>query len=89
AVAGAPELLPAMAYLSLVPTLGAYGLYLTGLQLIESSHASILATIEPVVAALLGYLMLSEPLTLPQVAGIALVLFGAFVLQAGSRARTS
>lgn len=89
AVVKSPQLLPIIAYLSLVPTLGAYGLYLTGLQFIESSHASILATVELVVAALLGYLVLGEPLNLPQVAGTVLVLAGAVILHAGSSASTS
>lgn len=86
AVVTAPHLLPHMAYLSLVTTLAAYGLYLTGLQFIEASHASILATVEPVVAALLGYLILLEPLALPQLAGVVLVLGSAVMLNARGRA---
>jgi drug/metabolite transporter (DMT)-like permease len=59
----------------------AYGLYLTGLQSIESSHASIVATLEQVVVAGLGSLLLQEPLGLLQLAGMALVLAGVAVLQ--------
>jgi drug/metabolite transporter (DMT)-like permease len=86
AVASSPHLIGQVAYLSLVTTLGAYGLYLTGLQHVEASHASILATIEPVVAALLGYWMLGEPLELLQIAGVVLVLGSAVLLNLPHRA---
>lgn len=82
AVARSPEALPALAYLALVTTLGAYGLYLTGLQSVEASHAAILSTVEPVVAAVLGFLRLQEPLQLPQMLGILLVLGSAVMLNA-------
>jgi drug/metabolite transporter (DMT)-like permease len=86
ALVRSPQVLPAVAYLSLVPTLGAYGLYLTGLQSVEASHASILSTVEPVVAALLGFWILHEPLNLPQAAGIVLVLASAVILNASAEA---
>jgi drug/metabolite transporter (DMT)-like permease len=84
ALGAAPQVWPVVAYLGLVPTVAAYGLYLTGLQSIESSHASIVATLEPVVAAGLGFLLLQEPLGLLQLAGMALVLAGVAVLQRSS-----
>lgn len=80
AVVRAPAGLPGLIYLALVPTLGAYGLYLAGLQRIEASRASIISTVEPVIAALLGFWVLHEPLSLAQVAGIVLVLVSAVVL---------
>jgi len=89
AVAQTPQVLPSLMYLSLVPTVGAYGLYLTGLQSVEASHASILSTVEPVVAALLGFWVLREPLDLPQVAGILLVLVSAVILNATAGAPKS
>lgn len=73
----------ALAYLGLVPTLGAYSLYLTGLRSIESSHASIVATVEPVVAAVLGYAALGEAITPWQAAGMGLVLAGVAILHRG------
>lgn len=86
AMGRAPAVWPVVAYLGLVPTVGAYGLYLTGLQAIESSQASIVATLEPVMAGLLAFLMLGEPLGLPQLTGIALVLAGVGVLHRSQRA---
>jgi DME family drug/metabolite transporter len=85
ALNGSWSVLLAVAYLCLVPTLLAYGLYLSGLRRIESSQASLIATVEPVVAALLGYVVLREPLHLPQVSGAILVLAGAAALHLGGR----
>lgn len=82
ALARTPEVVPSLAYLVLVTTVGAYTLYLAGLQSVEASHASIISTIEPVVAAVLGFLLLHEPLQLPQIAGIVLVLGSAVMLNA-------
>ncbi|BDG60221.1 DMT family transporter [Caldinitratiruptor microaerophilus] len=76
-----PDLWPALAYMILGPTLFAYAAYLGGLREIESSHASITATVEPVVAAILGAAVLGEVLAWPQVLGIALVLGGVALLQ--------
>ncbi|WP_273378431.1 DMT family transporter [Symbiobacterium thermophilum] len=91
ALGRSPEAIPWLAYLVLVTTLGAYGLYLTGLQTVEASHAAILSTVEPVVAALLGFWILHESLQLPQVAGILLVLGSAVMLsgQPGEPAETA
>jgi DME family drug/metabolite transporter len=85
ALVAAPDLWPQVLYMGLVPTVLAYGIYLTGLQSIESSHASIVATVEPVVAALLGLVLLAEPVAWPQVVGMVLVLAGVVVLQRAHR----
>jgi drug/metabolite transporter, DME family len=85
ALGQAPQVWPVVAYMGLVPTVGAYGLYLNGLRWIESSHASIVATAEPVVAALLGLLVLGEPLGWAQVGGMGLVLAGIGILQRAGR----
>ncbi|MBP2016793.1 drug/metabolite transporter (DMT)-like permease [Symbiobacterium terraclitae] len=79
-VVRSPQGIPGLLYLALVTTLGAYGLYLAGLQRVEASRASIISTIEPVIAALLGFWVLHESLSLAQVAGIVLVLVSAIVL---------
>lgn len=52
-----PAALPGVLYLVLVPTVLAYLLYTAGLGLMEAGRASIVATVEPVVAALLGVLL--------------------------------
>jgi len=63
-----------VAYLALVTTLLAQWLYLTGLRQVEASRASLIANVEPVVAAVLGYLVLGEGLEPLQLIGGALVL---------------
>ena len=51
-----------------------YTTYTTALTYIESSRASIIASVEPVVATLTGSLIFHEPLTLDSLAGLILVL---------------
>lgn len=67
--------------LGFFPTALAYLLYTTGLSMVESSRASITATIEPVVATLLGVMVFNEILTLYQVGGILLVLVSVILIQ--------
>ena len=56
-----------------------YVLYSTGLEHMESSKASILASVEPVVSALFGVFVFHEPISALGILGIALVL-GAIVV---------
>ena len=49
-------------------------LYMRGLQQLEAGHAAILATIEPVVAAIVSFLFLGEIFTWQKLAGIILIL---------------
>jgi len=72
--------------LALVSTVAAFLLYTSGLKHLEASKASILATIEPIVAVLTGVIFLGEHLQGLQVLGIGLVLFSA-ILVAEGRAR--
>ena len=65
--------------LGIVTSVLPYLLYTYGLTGISASKAAIFASVEPVVAMLLGLLFFGEPLTLSAVAGMALVL-GAVVL---------
>lgn len=57
-----------------------YVLYSTGLEYMESSKASILASVEPVVSALFGVFVFHETLSLWGVLGIAMVLGAIIVL---------
>ncbi len=68
--------LPVVLYLILAPTVFAYLLYTGGLRMMEAGRASIVATVEPVVAAVLGFLLLGELLDGWQWFGGALVLAG-------------
>lgn len=54
--------------------------YTLGLRTVEASRAGILATIEPLVAALVGILVFSEPLTLASGIGILLILAAVILL---------
>lgn len=64
-----------------LPTALAYMLYTTGLSMVESSRASITATVEPVVATLLGVFVFNEILTIYQLIGIVLVLVAVVLIQ--------
>ena len=77
----APEVLPALAYLIVIPTAAAYLLYTAGLRRVEAGRASIVATLEPVVAALAGTVILREPFAPVQWIGGALVLIGVLTVQ--------
>ncbi len=57
-----------------------YILYTTGLRYVENSKASIMATVEPVVATLIGVFILHERMTVSGAAGVVLVLFALVIL---------
>lgn len=59
-----------------IATIAPLSLFLAGLQKLKSSEASILVTVEPLMAAALGFLILKESWGLQQVLGAALVLAG-------------
>lgn len=65
------------------PTLLAYALFTLALNYVEAGRASIVATLEPVLAAGLAYLVLGERLAGPQWAGAAMILMAVWVLQMG------
>lgn len=67
--------------LGLIPTVLAYLLYTAGLAGVESSRASITATIEPVVAILLGVIGFGESLSIWQISGISLILLAVLLIQ--------
>lgn len=62
-----------------VTTVAPYLLYTKGLEFVENGPASVMASVEPVVATLLGLLVFSETPTLSAILGMVLVL-GALVL---------
>lgn len=67
--------------LGLFPTVLAYLLYTFGLSYVESSRASIVATVEPVVAALVGIVLFGDSLTPWQFLGILLVIAAVILIQ--------
>ncbi|MBB6452331.1 drug/metabolite transporter (DMT)-like permease [Salirhabdus euzebyi] len=64
---------------AVISTIFAYTLYTFGLAYIESSKASILASMEPIVAVLIGVFVFGDRLTSIQLLGIFLVIFSAFI----------
>jgi drug/metabolite transporter (DMT)-like permease len=85
AFAPPPAAWPALLYLSLISTVGASGMYVGALNRIEAGRASILATLEPVVAASIGVAVFGERLDAWQLFGGALVLAAGLVVTAGAR----
>lgn len=71
--------------LGFFPTALAYGLYTKGLSMIESGRASVTATIEPVVATMVGVIIFNELLTVFQIGGMILVLAAVILIQLKKR----
>lgn len=67
--------------LGIVSTVFAFTLYTKGLSAVESSRASIIATIEPVIAALSGFLVFNERLGGWQYIGILMVIAAVIIVQ--------
>lgn len=72
-------------FLALCPTILGYGLYLKAVKLIGPTKSSLLATSEPVFAALLAWAVFHETLQLLQIVGVVLIILGAIVLQIKSQ----
>ncbi len=69
-----------MLHLGLIATALAYLLFARGLKGIPASMAVTLALAEPVTAALLGILLLGEPLTIVSGFGLLLLIIGLLLL---------
>lgn len=69
--------------LAVVHTTLAFALYTFGLGRLGAGRAAIVATVEPVVAGVLGAVLLGEDLTVPKVVGASLVISGAVLAQVG------
>lgn len=63
-----------------LPTLIGYSLFVVALRYLEAGRASLIATLEPVLAMVLAYLILKESLDFAQILGTASILVGIFVL---------
>jgi len=63
-----------IAIVGLVPTAIAYVLYLTGLKLIDATKASVFAIVEPLTAAVFGYMLLQEMLSYDSIVGFILII---------------
>ncbi|WP_203899440.1 DMT family transporter [Virgisporangium aliadipatigenens] len=68
-----------LAFLGLVPTALAYGLFFAGLTVVRATTASVVALIEPVTAAVAAVLLLGERLSRPAVLGTVMLLTAVLV----------
>ncbi len=64
----------------LVSTVAPFLLYTKGLSRLETSKASVIATLEPIVATLVGVLLFAEPMTAVKGIGILLVIWAVKIL---------
>ncbi|MBY6035040.1 DMT family transporter [Fictibacillus nanhaiensis] len=67
--------------LGLFPTVLAYWFYTNGLKHLEASKASIISTVEPVVAVLMGVFLYNESVSALQTVGILFVLGAVLIIQ--------
>ncbi|WP_096189459.1 DMT family transporter [Evansella halocellulosilytica] len=74
--------------LGALPTVLAYLLYTKGLEHVESSKASIAATVEPVVASLIGVFIFHDVLTIWQFIGMLFVLSAVLLIHVKSKVET-
>ena len=65
----------------LLSTVTPYILYTKGLANVESGKASIMASIEPVIASLVGTLVFGEPFGLAALLGLACILACVYILR--------
>jgi DME family drug/metabolite transporter len=76
-------------YLGLVPTAFAYWLFQKGLRSVSATAASIVGMLDPVVAALLAWMLFGETLSVNGVAGAGLLLLSIFLLSVNQGERKS
>jgi drug/metabolite transporter (DMT)-like permease len=74
-----------IAYLGLVPTFTPLMLYVASMRTISPTISGLLILLEVVVAAVLSFLFLRDPLDIFTLTGGALILFGAFVVTRGEQ----
>ena len=63
----------------------AYVLYTTGMKGMETSRAAQLTTIEPVTAAILGFVLFHQPLSAWEIAGIVMVVASVILMNTGNQ----
>jgi drug/metabolite transporter (DMT)-like permease len=68
-------------YISLFGTIAPFGLYNEGVKRIRATHASITATLEPVMAGMIAFALLGEVLTPLQIAGAGMIISSVLLLQ--------
>lgn len=77
----APDTWPLVLAVGIIGTLVPFGLFLAAINRLDATRAAILATLEPVTAAALSWVLLNQGLDTWQVVGALLVLTGVTVVQ--------
>lgn len=67
--------------LGLIATALPFLLYTKGLSYLETSKASIIATLEPIVATVIGIFLYGEPITLFKIVGISIVIIAVSIIK--------
>jgi drug/metabolite transporter (DMT)-like permease len=83
-----PRTLGALVYLTIFGSIVAYSAYIFALAHMRTTHASLYAYVNPVVAVFLGWLILSEPLTWVSVVAMVIILAGVALVQTGGLKKT-
>ena len=79
----------ALAYLTLVGSVLAYSAYVFALAHMRTTHSSLYAYVNPIVAVFLGWLILHEPLTWMSIAAMVIILAGVALVQSSSWTRAA
>ena len=67
--------------LAIGPTIGGFGLYMVSLNYLPVSVANLIATLEPMLTAILAFILLNERFTSPQWLGSGLIIAGVVLLR--------
>jgi drug/metabolite transporter (DMT)-like permease len=84
-----PRTVLAVAYLTVFGSIVAYSAYVYAIVKLKTTTVSLYAYVNPIVAVLLGYLVLREQLTPRSVAAMLIILAGVALVQTASYARKS
>jgi len=84
-----PRTFAALAYLTLFGSVIAYSAYTFALAHMRTTHTSLYAYVNPVVAVFLGWLILHEPLTWLSIVAMMIILAGVALVQTSGRKRAS
>lgn len=76
-----PEVWGVIIYLALFGTIISYGLWVTGLKVLEPSRVAIFTNGQPIMTTILSYFILSQAMTLPFLGGGILVISGVLITQ--------
>ncbi|WP_077213745.1 DMT family transporter [Bacillus dakarensis] len=84
-----PRIFLYSAGLGLIPTVLAYFIYTWGLEQTESSKAAVIATVEPLVATMLGLFMFGERLGISQFVGSLLIILSVIIVNLPKKIKTT